>query len=163
VNKELVIADTNIFIDFYGLELIDQLFQLSFQIHTPHEVLMELSEHERKTFLEKESKGLLHILPGREPNDDLEFSKRLSTTDISVLTYAFELECITLTGEKKMVSWCNKHSLESHGIIWVFEMLIEEEIISSEQAAQYLENLMTINTWLPVEICTAKINSWQKN
>jgi len=62
-----------------------------------------------------------------------------------------------------MVSWCNKHGLESHGIIWVFEMLIEEEIISSEQAAQYLENLMTINTWLPVEICTAKINSWQKN
>lgn len=162
--KTLVITDANIFIDLFELELTSFLFQLNLSIHTTREVLLECDPKNRKE-LEVSSKSELlkiHILSDSTWNEmeKLDFNKGLSDPDRSILYVAFEEKGMVLTGDNLVRKWCVRNNLEVHGILWVLNEFVENELINTKTAILKLEYLMKINSWLPSKACKKMLENW---
>ncbi len=78
-------------------------------------------------------------------NPDLQFSQSLAIADQSVLTLAFTKNAILLSGDKPVRRWCIKNKIEVHGILWIFDQLLKNQIIDKEEGVQKLKSLMSIN------------------
>ena len=53
--------------------------------------------------------------------------------------------------------------MKSHGILWVFEQLIEKGIIDYKQASIKLKALMETNPRLPIEECEKNLSLWRRD
>jgi len=158
---QLAITDANIFIDLFELELIESFFQLPFDIHTTIFVLDELEFDCVK--LVKKQATILHISEEDKVGlEKLTWNKGFSFPDKTILYIAKKQEMIVLSGEKKMMNWCGKHGLESHGILYLFQELINKNIHEQNVMAEKLEQLMSFNQWLPTETCIELIDRWSK-
>jgi hypothetical protein len=47
-----------------------------------------------------------------------------------------------------------------HGILWVFEMMIQESLNNPQLACEKLTALMLVNSWLPIPECRKRIEIW---
>lgn len=61
-----------------------------------------------------------------------------------------------------MGRWCKKHDIEYHGIVWIFDQLLLEEIMPHDTAINQMLTLIQINTWLPIDICKKRIALWKQ-
>ncbi len=157
---EVVVTDANIFIDLLALELIDPFLVQDIEIWTTQEVLLELYPHDAELIISYDS---IHVQNELDiiHTDKRQFSRHFSVADKSLLRLVSTLKtAILLSGEKRMRSWCKRHNIETHGIIWVLQVLINNSDLSSEQAAFKLKELLIINKWLPMKICLDQIEKW---
>ncbi len=158
---QVVITDANIFIDLFELKLLDSFFQLPYDIHTTVFVLEELDE-ECSNFI-KDNSTVLNINDSEKIELDLiTWNKGFTFPDKSILYMAKKHQMIVFSGEKKMMSWCKSHDLESHGVLFIFQEFIEYRLFSKNQVAIKLKELMEFNQWLPSNICLDLIDKWSK-
>jgi predicted nucleic acid-binding protein len=79
--------------------------------------------------------------------DNLAFPRGLSVEDRSVLYIAINLENGIVISSDKLVNKCaQSHGLECHGLLWVFNLLVSQNICSKPSALTSLRKLLAMNS-----------------
>jgi rRNA-processing protein FCF1 len=165
----VAVNDANLLIDLWDINLIAHFFQLPLAFHTTQLIISELEPEqiERLRPYIDQQKLIIRNLT-RAEIDSLENisvnSRKLSRQDLSVYFYAKELnDCMILTGDNRLRKEAERQHFEVHGILWVFEQMIANRILSPVLAVEHLQNLMQINAWLPISECQKCLEKWGKN
>lgn len=167
--KQIVVNDTNVFIDLHAIGLLEEFFHLPWEVHTTDFVLLELQREDQKDavlcFWEKE---LLHVADF-EFEEIVEINKlkqrygektNVSLTDCSVWYYAKQNGCILLSGDRKLRNSAISDGVDVKGILYVFGMLVDTGAISLEVASRKLTLLKAINTRLPENEIKKRLTLW---
>lgn len=162
----IAINDANLFIDLFEINLIESFFLLNLEFHTTSLIIAELDPDQQTNIQKFVETGKLKIreisISEIETFKDLPVqTKKLSINDLSLYFYALELkECMILTGDNKLRKEAEKIGYEVHGILWVFEEMVNNSILKKQLAVQKLEELMKVNLWLPAKECEKLIEVW---
>jgi predicted nucleic acid-binding protein len=146
---KIAVTDTSVFIDLFAADLVCVFFELPYELHTTIEILNELFEEQQAILLEfiKPMKLKVYELKEEEwdAGNELNFVKGLSLPDRSALIYANSLKAIVLSGDMAIRKKAKQLGLEYHGILWVFEQLVDHKLISKETAKEKLQVLIDHN------------------
>jgi rRNA-processing protein FCF1 len=168
--KQIVVNDTNIFIDLYKVGLLDAFFHLPWEVRTTDFVMLELQrEDQRDTVLCFKEDGVLHVVQFEfEEIVEIDYLKRrfsekanVSLTDCSVWYYAKQNGYIMHTGDRKLRHSAIRDGVDVKGILYVFDMLVETETIPLETAYEKLDSLSVINPRLPKEEIEKRLTKWR--
>jgi len=88
--------------------------------------------------------------------------KNLSVYDISAFLLARDLDTILLTGDDALRTFATSSGVEVHGILWVLDNLIRDDIITELEAAVALEQVIAHNSYLPKKECKERISHWRE-
>ncbi|MBS1507028.1 MAG: hypothetical protein JSS79_10315 [Bacteroidetes bacterium] len=161
---KIAITDANIFIDLIYVELLDALFAIEVEIHTTINVVDELNESQQKAIFKAVKKNRLTIHTQEEFNvpDDIKKSKKLSDSDKSVFSLAFELDAFILSGDGVIRKISGFQRIEVHGILWLFDKFLESKLITGKKASQKLRDLGSYNKRLPTIECEKRFVEWER-
>lgn len=164
---KFAISDANIFIDLFAIELIESFFQLNLVLHTTDLIISELDFEEQAILMEYSEKGMLTV----KKLDDVELdelketaiaSKKLSKPDVSIYAYAKALNAMILTSDRPLRREAESKGFEVHGVLWLFDQLISQALITQAVAVEKMTELMCVNTWLPKNECMKRIEKWRE-
>lgn len=146
---KVAVTDANIFIDLYDLSLIESFFNLELEIHTTSAVLFELYPEQREVFQAYRSVGKLEVHNLQE-KDFIEiynenYPKSLSEADKSVLYIANKIDACVLSSDKTLRNCVKNKGIEYHGMLWIFDQLVEMEVLNPLEAKVKLEQLVASN------------------
>ncbi len=166
---EIIINDTNVFLDLYDVGLLETFFQLPVTVHTIDLVVNEIIRPaEQKAIQALIGKGQLLVkeYSAQDLNDLFMFNVacggNLTLTDSTVIYYAKSLpECRILTGDRQLRNRAEQRGIKVSGILYVFDQLVEHGLLSHEEAAKRLSALFRINTRLPKGEIEARIEKWK--
>lgn len=85
---------------------------------------------------------------------------RLSAEDLSAYQYATTNNALLLTGDKLLRTLAVNAKIETAGILFIFDQLVEHQIILPQKAAELLKDLCQRNKRLPKVECDQRIRSW---
>jgi predicted nucleic acid-binding protein len=85
----------------------------------------------------------------------------VSLTDCSVWHYALKNNYTLLTGDAQLRKKAIESNVTVKGIIYIFDLLVENQIITPQQAANKLSELKMINKRLPRKIIDERIGKWK--
>jgi hypothetical protein len=138
-----------IFIDLIELQLTSQFFGLQFEIHTSLDVYNELFREQQELLKAYMSVGKLtvHNLTSDEKIQIQaeNFPKSLSENDKSVIFLAEKLNALILSSDKAVRRYSKTKAIEYHGMLWIFDRLIEYELISKGNAIIKIRQLVSNN------------------
>ena len=168
--KKIVVNDTNVFIDLYEVGLLEQFFSLPWDVHTTDFVMLELQKEGQHETVARYKTDKRLVVPVFEAKEMLEIGNlfqqnmnrtNVSLTDCSVWYYAKVNNYILLTGDRKLRTTSILDGVEVHGVIYVFDALVEFNMISRQVAVEKLQQLHVINPRLPKEEIEKRINLWK--
>ena len=168
--KKIVVNDTNVFIDLYEVGLLEEFFSLPWEVHTTDFVMLELQREGQHETVARYRADKRLVVPVLEPKELMEIGDifqqnmnrtNLSFTDCSVWYYAKVNKYILLTGDRKLRTVSVFDGVEVHGVIYVFDRLVELDVISRQVAVEKLQRLYSINPRLPKEEIEKRINLWK--
>lgn len=146
---KLVVTDACIFIDVIELQLTAKFFGLALEIHTTRDVFDELYPEQQQILqaYQVNSKLTIHILSPTEKLALLEdsFPKALTPEDRSVVFIAQKLNAIVLSSDKPVRNVAKKLAIEYHGMIWIFDQLMEQGLLKGEEAAAKITLMVNSN------------------
>lgn len=145
----IAITDACIFIDLHDLKLTNLLFSLQVDIHTSYDVYNELYPTQQDILTEFHTTGKLtiHNISGDERilMQKQNYPKSLTESDKSVLFLAEKVDAMILSSDKVVRNCAKRRSIEYHGMLWVFDKLVEHKLLSFSEAAEKLELLIRSN------------------
>ncbi|MDR2947639.1 MAG: hypothetical protein LBV71_00380 [Prevotella sp.] len=145
----IAITDACIFIDLHNLKLTNLLFSLDMEIHTSLDVFNELYPQQQDILSAFHSVGKLtiHNLPAEDriKMQEKNYPKALSENDKTVLFLAEKIGAMVLSSDKAVRTCAKKSSIEYHGMLWIFDRLVECDSLSPLDAASKLEFLIRTN------------------
>ncbi len=146
---KIAVTDACIFIDLYDLGLVNSFFKLEIEIHTTTSVYFELYPEQQQLLKAYQSVDRL-IVHNLKEEDFLQihsepYPKSLSETDKSVLHIANKLNACVLSSDKTVRNCAKNKDIEYHGMIWIFDKLVETNILSKKDAAIKLKELVATN------------------
>jgi rRNA-processing protein FCF1 len=146
---KIAVTDACIFIDLYDLGLVDSFFNLDIEIHTTSAVLFELYSEQQQILKAYQSVNRLTVHNLQEQDFieiySEEYPKSLSETDKSVLHIANKLNACVLSSDKALRNCAKNKEIAYHGMIWIFDKLIETSVLSKKEAVNKLKQLVAIN------------------
>jgi rRNA-processing protein FCF1 len=164
---KLVVNDTNILIDLVELGLLEEFSKLEFELHTIDLIINELEKPGQKASIDAfVGRGLL-VVASLKSEEYMFIAQKMASTvglsfeDCAVWYYAETHKGILLTGDAKLRSSAQKAKLEVKGILFVFDQLVESEIVTKSFAASKLEELLCLNPRLPISEVRKRINQWK--
>lgn len=146
---KIAVTDACIFIDLFDLGLISAFFNLELEIHTTSSVYFELYEEQQQVLKTYQSNDRL-FLHNLLESDFLQmhsesYPKSLSETDKSVLYIANKINACVLSSDKTVRNYAKNKDIEFHGMIWIFDKLVAENILTKKEAIIQLKHLVAIN------------------
>ena len=165
---EIVVNDTNIFIDLHSIGLLESFFALPIKVHTVDFVINEITIKEQLDEVNKfVIQGNLNV-QSFSPEELMEIfllhstaNGNVSLTDCSVWHYALKNNYTLLTGDAQLRKKAIESNVTVKGIIYIFDLLVENQIITPQQAANKLSELKMINKRLPRKIIDERIEKWK--
>lgn len=155
---EIIVNDTNIFIDLYSCNLLDDFFMLPYNIHTTDFVMNELKEDEQRKVVTKFRNSGQLTIKSFDPQEILSIWEyyrmankvcNLSIEDCSVLKYTKSLNgARLLTGDKTLRTRAE---------------LVKHKIISPKEAVYHLKLLIEKNVRLPKDEIEKRFILWEDN
>lgn len=146
---KLAITDTCIFIDLHELNLTELFFQLDIEVHTSLDVYNELYLEQQEVLDMVESTGKFnkHVISDHEQAiiQQLVLPKGLTVTDRTVIYLGEQLKAMILSSDNLIRNTAKKKCIERHGLIWIFDQLVEQKIIHKSDAYQKLIDLKSLN------------------
>lgn len=165
----IVLNDANILIDLIHLELEVSFFQLEqLELKTTDFVFEELHDEQKDKLQKFIDDGRLFIIESEE-EDLINISKILAETsglsfeDCSVWYFAKSHKGILLTGDGKLRRQSSDDGVEVRGILYIFDQLLSNGIISFEYAILKLNQLYQINDRLPSDSKKLRIEFWGRS
>ena len=164
---KIVINDANILIDLAKLELIPVFAKINFDLYTTDFVIEELNDEQRKPVSKIIKSGKLKVIETEDAIDFqgitniLENSSGLSFEDCSVWYYSKKISGALLTGDGRLRKQATKEGIEVRGIIFVFDELLKQGLISFTTAIVKIENLSLLNNRLPKKEIEKRIENWK--
>jgi len=164
---EIVINDTNIFFDLLAVDLLDIFFDLPIEVHTTDFVINEITDTKQlEIVMSYVGKGILLVF-----ESDFEFYSKifelkekvpgLSPTDCSVWHLAKTRNHTLLSGDKLLRNTALRDKVKVKGILYIFESLIDRNMLSHSDAADKLEELISSGSRLPLRECQRRIELWR--
>lgn len=146
---KVTVTDACIFIDLYDLDLLTQFFSLDIEVHTTTAVIYELYVEQQKILRAYQSVGQL-VVHNLMEQDFLnirneQYPRSLSITDMSVLYIANQLGACVLSSDKTLRNCAKNRAIEYHGMVWIFDRLVDTSLLSRKEAATKLEKLAEEN------------------
>lgn len=146
---KIAITDACIFIDIYDLQLTSKFFSLELDIHTSIDVFNELYEEQKEILRAFQQVGKLTLHSILDEDRKVIFAKNfprsLSDNDKTVLYLSEKIDAMVLSSDKAVRANAKKLCVEYHGMLWVFDKLIEEGIINTENAIEKIRKLLATN------------------
>jgi rRNA-processing protein FCF1 len=166
---DVVVSDTNIFIDLYSVSLLNEFFSLPFHIHTVDFVIGEIvDENQKEAILAFFTKKKLFIKKhsSMELQEIVALSEstqgKLSIIDCAVWKYAQTNHYRLLTGDKALRKNAAGAGVVVAGVLFVFDKLVEYGILEPHLAAEKLDNLLKYNSRLPKEEIENRVSKWRR-
>lgn len=149
MSTKIVVTDACIFIDLYNLDLVTSFFCLDLEVHTTTTVLFELNDGLPQILKAYKSVHRLTVHNLLE-KDFLEifsavYPKSLSEADKSVLHLANKLNACVLSSDKVLRNCAKNNEIECHGMLWIFDKLVNDSILSKKEASNKLKQLVDTN------------------
>jgi len=149
MNIRIAVTDACIFIDLYDLGLVSLFFNLNVEVHTTTAVFHELYSEQQQILKAYQSVNRL-IVHNLQEQDFIEiysenYPNSLSETDKSVLHIANKLNACVLSSDKALRNCAKNKDIEYHGMIWIFDKLVETSILTQKEAIQKLKQLIAMN------------------
>lgn len=146
---KIAVTDANIFIDLYNLGLTNLFFNLELEVHTTAAVLYELYATQQDALRAYQSLNKL-IIHNLQEQDFIEiynknYPKSLSEADKSVLHIANKINACALSSDKTLRNCAKNKEIEYHGMIWIFDKLVETTILTPKEAKHKLKQLVASN------------------
>lgn len=166
---EIIVNDTNIFIDLYSIGILKALCELPFDVRTVDFVISEITDPwQSKAISALITEGKLRVesFNSEELQDIIEEHSsvpgNISIPDCSVCYYARKHAATLLTGDRQLRKYAEESNVTVRGILFIFDELVENNIITQAQAAVKLRELLSINVRLPKAEIEKKINKWTR-
>ena len=153
-SHRIAVTDACIFIDLIELQIVTPFFQLGdtplqLEIHTTLEVLDELYPEQQEILKAYEAVSILrvHTISAEDLENirSMTFPKALSQQDKTVIYMASQLNAMVLSSDKPVRKFANKIAIEVHGMFWIFDKLVEYELLTKEMAVARIRQLMRSN------------------
>jgi len=142
---KLAVTDACIFIDLIELHLMSEFFALPLEVHTTLDVFNELYAEQKEILKAYRSVGKLtiHNLTSEERSQIQEenFPRSLSDNDKSVIFLADKLDAKVISSDKAVRNYAKSKAIDFHGMLWIFDKLIEYKLISPFEAASKINIL----------------------
>lgn len=152
-DNQVLIKDSCIIFDLFDLGLLQEFFLLKCQFCTTPQVISEITDTRQLYQLNQfVTGGLLKVDMGGQIETIqilLEQHSGLSFTDCSVLELSMRMNGIILTADKALRNIATKNQLQVRGMIWVFTLLLENNLITKEIALEKLDMYPKINNRVP--------------
>lgn len=152
---EIVISDTNIFIDLWNIGLLERFCELPVSIHTTDFIIGELKTQGVKNAvaqLQQKGKIFVKTFKSSEYSEIMSLQdKNLSFQDCTVLYYALNGDYKLLTGDRNLRAIAERHGLQVSGIIYVIDELLHNNLLSKEEYVIKLKTLLESNHRLPIK------------
>lgn len=146
---KIAVTDACIFIDLYDTGLLASFFKLQIEIHTTSSVFFELYPEQQQVLKAYQSvdRLFIHSLQERDFIEiySEEYPKSLSETDKSVLHIANKINACVLSSDKTLRNCAKNKCIEYHGMIWIFDKLVETSVLTKKEAAIKLKQLVDTN------------------
>lgn len=166
---EIVVNDTNVFIDLCSIALIDDFFRLPISVHTVDFVLNEIKNEEQRHIINRFIENGKLTVGTFKPTEVIQIIElrdsaggNVSFEDCAVWHYAKKNNYTLLTGDGQLRKKAIASNVMVKGIIYVFDELVAYEIITPLLAVAKLQELMSKNPRLPKSIIQERINKWSK-
>lgn len=146
---KIAVTDACIFIDLHDLDLVASFFNLEIEIHTTTAVYFELYPEQQLVLKAYQSVGRLEIHNLQE-RDFIEihsekYPRSLSETDKSVLHLANKLNACVLSSDKVLRNCAKNKEIEYHGMLWIFDQLVDSTELTKKEAGNKLRQLLQTN------------------
>jgi rRNA maturation endonuclease Nob1 len=146
---KVAVTDANIFIDLINLKLVSHFFDLNLETHTTLDVLNELHSHQQEVILAYRSakKLTIHNLPDdqRTEMQELVNARQLSDADKSVIYIALQIKAMVLSSDGPVRKFAKAKKLETHGLLWLFDELVKNKLLSHPVACSKINELLSGN------------------
>ncbi|ARV07073.1 hypothetical protein BTO04_10400 [Polaribacter sp. SA4-10] len=166
---KVIINDANILIDLVKLELLEVFSELKFELHTTDFVFEEIYDEQKEAISILTSSNKLNIIETASIDDFsginniLEKSNGVSFEDCSVWYYSKKLSGVLLTGDAQLRKQAKKDDLEVRGILYIFDELLNQNLITHEIALQKIKELYLFNNRLPKREVEQRIELWKNS
>jgi len=87
--------------------------------------------------------------------------RSVSIADLSALILARDLQVILLSGDKALRNLAEANSIKVHGVLWLLDELVNNQVIVPLQAALALEKMLAKNARLPQDECAKRMRKWR--
>lgn len=148
--------------------LLQLMCSLPYEIHTVDFVAAELIDEDQKKAFEElvvNGKIVVNSFTAEEVMEIVaehsSVSGNLSIPDCSVCYYAKKHDVPMITGDRRLRRHAEKLSIEVHGILFLFDDMVANSVISPIDAANKLEELMALNSRLPQSAIRERIDKWR--
>ena len=165
---EIVVNDTNIFIDLYSVGLIDAFFNLPIEVHTVDFIVNEIEEGNQLMLINEfvnDGRLKVHSLTDHELAEVVELQSNaggnVSIPDCAVWHYAKQNNYVLLTGDRQLRNKAIASNVTVKGVLYIFDQLVEYNTLSPDDAAKKLAELMEINPRLPKHLIIERIAKWE--
>ena len=146
---KLAITDACIFIDLIELQLTSEFFKLPIEIHTSLDVYNELYPEQKEILKAYSSVGKLtiHNLTSHEKVEiqKIRFPKSLSENDKTVIYLAKKLRATVISSDKAVRNFAKSKVIEYHGMLWIFDQVVENRLLDTSIATKKIEELFSKN------------------
>lgn len=145
---KIAVTDACIFINLYDIGLVASFFKLEIEIHTTSSVYFELYDEQQQVGKAHQCVDRL-IVHNLKEEDFLQihsepYPKSLSETDKSVLHVANKLNACVLSSDKTVRNCAKNKDIEYHGMIWIFDKLVETNILTKKEASAIAQPVNSI-------------------
>ena len=146
---KLAVTDACIFIDLIELRLTSEFFKLPIEIHTSLDVYNELYPEQKEILKAYSSVGKLkiHNLTSLDKAEiqKIKFPKSLSENDKTVIYLAGKIEAMVISSDKAVRNFAKSISVEYHGMLWIFDQVVEKKFLDASIAIKKIEALFSKN------------------
>jgi len=158
----LCITDTNIWIDLQHSDLIEYVFLLNGVCWAiPDIVLEELHSVDLSPFTGRQLSVL--SLTSRQIARVENLARRYRKTtevDLASLVLAIEKRSVLVTGDGALRKLAEHYNVEVHGVLWLLDMLVNNNILSGKKAADGLEQMIRKGARLPHKEVQERLRRW---
>ena len=162
---KIAVTDANIFIDLINLQMLAHLFELAIEIITSQEIVDQLNDMQFKALIPFiEARHLkVHLFTSDQFQEitRLDAPRSLDFADKSLAWLAVHLEAAVLTGDGPLRKFCLSRNLDVKGLVWLFDVWVENEHIAPTYAAEKMQFLISYNSRMPKDICEERIRKWR--
>lgn len=157
------ILDASVAIDIIDGDLIEAVAKLPFTIGIPdvilHRELHSYPEYHsgQYTFVEIEFEDTQIIQVAHLKSQ----TNKVSTPDLFAFLSAKYYSCCLITGDNNLRKLAESSGVTVHGVLWLLDMLISENLLSPAKASEALYKLSNGGSRLPKNECRKRFKKWK--